>query len=47
MLEFTWNLFLKTGSIDTYLLIKEMEKDGQETANEQTKDLTEADIPFS
>ena len=27
MLDFTWKFFSKTGSIETYLLLKEMEKD--------------------
>ncbi|OZT13511.1 YqzL family protein [Priestia aryabhattai] len=27
MLNFTWNVFSQTGSIDTYLLFKELEKE--------------------
>ena len=27
MLEFTWKIFEETGSIDTYLLFKELEKE--------------------
>lgn len=27
MIDFSWKVFSKTGSIDTYLLIKEMEKE--------------------
>ncbi|WP_074018165.1 YqzL family protein [Massilibacterium senegalense] len=30
MLEFTWHLFKVTGNIDTYLLLKEMEKESDE-----------------
>lgn len=30
MLEFTWKFFTETGSIDTYLLFKELEKEGQD-----------------
>ncbi|MTT33273.1 YqzL family protein [Terrilactibacillus sp. BCM23-1] len=26
MLDLTWNVFCKTGNIDTYLLLKEIEK---------------------
>jgi len=27
MYEFTWKVFKKTGNIDTYLLLKELEKE--------------------
>lgn len=27
MLDFTWKVFCKTGNIDTYLLLKEMEQE--------------------
>lgn len=28
MLDFTWKVFCMTGSVDTYLLMKEMENEG-------------------
>ena len=43
MKEEAWNLFLKTGNIETYLLLKQLEsvqleesKDEQETQNQET-----------
>ncbi len=34
MLDFTWKVFSMTGAIDTYLLLKELEKDEIESALE-------------
>ncbi|MEC2054323.1 YqzL family protein [Peribacillus psychrosaccharolyticus] len=30
MLNFTWNVFSQTGNLDTYLLYKEIEVEGQD-----------------
>lgn len=30
MLNFTWNVFSQTGNLDTYLLFKEIEVEGQD-----------------
>lgn len=30
MLDFTWKVFCKTGNIDTYLLLKEMEQGNED-----------------
>ena len=34
MLDFTWKVFSMTGAIDTYLLLKELEKDDAESCNQ-------------
>lgn len=34
MLDLTWNVFTKTGNIDTYLLMKEMEQQDQDLVDE-------------
>lgn len=53
MLDFTWKLFCMTGSVDTYLLLKEIEVDGnelEEARNEEPAHLNlEADLnqPFA
>ncbi|MCF6408524.1 MULTISPECIES: YqzL family protein [Pseudalkalibacillus] len=36
MRDFTWKLFCETGNIDTYLLLKELESE-----NDQSSDLLE------
>ncbi|HEU5140012.1 MAG TPA: YqzL family protein [Bacillales bacterium] len=43
MLDFTWKFFCMTGNVDTYLLLKEMEK-GNTGENEGTS--TEIDADF-
>ncbi|MBB5354522.1 hypothetical protein HNR43_000478 [Anoxybacillus mongoliensis] len=43
MLDFTWELFSRTGNIDTYLLFKELEREMQEQASDATYRLTERD----
>lgn len=43
MIEFTWKVFSQTGSIDTYLLMKEIEKEHQETDSRIQSELSEAD----
>ncbi|MGG3154881.1 YqzL family protein [Priestia megaterium] len=42
MLNFTWNIFSQTGSIDTYLIFKELEnevKDRSETYEDNSESL--------
>jgi hypothetical protein len=46
MLEFTWKLFSQTGSIDTYLLFKELEREQQRSGDEQKSELEEVDQPI-
>ena len=36
MHDLIWNLFLKTGNIETYLLLKELENEQLQTSYEQT-----------
>lgn len=47
MLNFTWNVFTKTGSIETYLLIKELEQEGQEVLNQLDEELADFDSPIT
>lgn len=47
MLNFTWNVFTKTGSIETYLLIKELEQEGQEILTKQDEELSDFDSPIT
>ena len=47
MLDFTWKFFSKTGSIETYLLLKEMEKDGLVEIGENTIKITEKGRAFT
>lgn len=35
MLDLTWKIFCMTGSIDSYLLIREMEKESEEQIPEK------------
>jgi hypothetical protein len=46
MLDFTWKVFKETGSIDTYLLFKELEKDNVDVP-EQAEELANSDLPIS
>ena len=46
MLDFTWELFLETGNVDTYLLLKELEKENREIPEGQDSQLTEIDFPI-
>ncbi len=45
MLDFSWKVFSLTGNLDTYLLLKELERDEKEK-NEQddTNDMFDATI---
>ncbi|MDQ0224832.1 YqzL family protein [Metabacillus niabensis] len=47
MLDFTWKVFSQTGSIDTYLLFKELEKENEEGPDSQEDELAEMDFPIS
>lgn len=47
MLDFTWKFFAQTGSIDTYLLFKELEKEKVEGIEMEEDELTELDFPVS
>ncbi|WP_078552785.1 YqzL family protein [Bacillus alkalicellulosilyticus] len=38
MLDFSWKVFSKTGSIDTYLLMKELERDLNDTVDDEMED---------
>ncbi|MEK4633190.1 MULTISPECIES: YqzL family protein [Bacillus] len=46
MLNFTWNVFSQTGSVDTYLLFKELEKENLETPEEPEDELARIDFPI-
>lgn len=46
-MEFTWKVFAETGSIDTYLLFKELEKDRQDELTKTDHEFTEMDFPIS
>ncbi|HET7657954.1 MAG TPA: YqzL family protein [Bacillales bacterium] len=37
MLDFTWKVFCMTGSVDTYLLLKEIEDNGDESEEARTE----------
>lgn len=44
MRDFSWKVFSMTGNIDTYLLIKELERDSEDSQqNELEKDLGQLD----
>lgn len=47
MKELTWKVFAETGNIDTYLLFKELEKEGQDDPLKADYDKTEIDFPIS
>ncbi|APH04345.1 YqzL family protein [Bacillus weihaiensis] len=47
MLDFTWKVFSQTGSIDTYLLFKELEKENDDGPDYQEDELAEMDFPIS
>lgn len=46
MLNFTWKIFSETGSVDTYLLFKELEKENDDGPDLQEDELAEADFPI-
>jgi hypothetical protein len=47
MLEFTWKVFRETGNIETYLLMKEIERDDEETVSQQDEELAIFDSPIT
>jgi hypothetical protein len=47
VLNLTWKVFSHTGNIETYLLMKEIEKEFQETSNSELEELAEIDSTFS
>jgi len=47
MMDFTWKVFTQTGSIDTYLLFKELEKENQEIPGNLNEELAQIDFPIS
>jgi hypothetical protein len=46
VLNFTWNVFSQTGSVDTYLLFKELEKENLERPEEPEDELARIDFPI-
>lgn len=46
MLDFTWKVFSETGSVEVYLLYKEIEKDGENSWFEQEQ-LAGPDFPVA
>ena len=47
MLDFSWKVFSMTGSIDTYLILKEIERDTLQSTEEMNEKLDEIDAPTS
>jgi hypothetical protein len=47
MLQFTWKVFSQTGSIDTYLLYKELVRDVEETPEDEAELANTTDIPVT
>ncbi len=47
MLNFTWKVFSETGSIETYLLFKEIEQGDHEHSLNAEEELAEADFPIT
>lgn len=45
MLDLSWKVFTNTGNLDTYLLIKELERDS-EAENELHDDIGTSDLTF-
>ncbi|MDN4074798.1 MULTISPECIES: YqzL family protein [Fictibacillus] len=46
MKEFTWKVFCETGSIDTYLLFKELEVDMSTSGAQQEDQQAQFDSPI-
>ncbi len=46
MLNFTWNVFSQTGSVDTYLLFKELEKENLERPDVLKEEIARLDFPI-
>ncbi|WP_064498964.1 YqzL family protein [Rossellomorea aquimaris] len=47
MLDLTWKFFSQTGSIDTYLLFKELEKENMNEPFSFDEELAEVDFPLT
>jgi len=47
MIDFTWKVFSQTGNIDTYLLLKELEKETQDLTGSHDAESAEVDFPIS
>ncbi|OIJ16139.1 YqzL family protein [Anaerobacillus arseniciselenatis] len=47
MLDFSWKVFSMTGSVDTYLIMKEIERDTVDAGEELREKLDEVDTPTS
>ncbi|WP_082174549.1 YqzL family protein [Bacillus sp. FJAT-27231] len=47
MLDFTWKVFSETGSVEMYLLYKEIEKGGKYSPFEQEQQLASPDFPVA
>lgn len=45
MLDFSWKVFSMTGNVDTYLILKEIERDTTQPLEEFTEKLDEIDTP--
>lgn len=46
MIEFTWNVFRQTGSVDTYLLLKELERQTDVNQPVMDEEMVELNIPI-
>ena len=46
MIEFTWNVFRQTGSVDTYLLLKELERQSDANQPVMQEENEELNIPL-
>ncbi|OCA86435.1 YqzL family protein [Pradoshia sp. D12] len=46
MISFTWNVFRQTGSVDTYLLFKELERQNEGQPDVIKEDHEEMEIPI-
>ncbi|CEI84172.1 hypothetical protein J18TS1_28740 [Oceanobacillus oncorhynchi subsp. incaldanensis] len=44
MLDATWNLFYQTGNIETYLLLKELEQQGQLSQEKRQNENTQSSM---
>ncbi|WP_203361717.1 YqzL family protein [Bacillus sp. REN10] len=47
MLDFSWKVFSETGSVEAYLLYKEIQNDNEGTPFEQEHRLAELDFPIT
>ncbi|WP_017755821.1 YqzL family protein [Calidifontibacillus oryziterrae] len=47
MVDLTWKIFSQTGNLETYLLMKEIERERQETAKKDFNELVEIESPLS